>query len=178
MKTPSTEQIKKIFDGGLTTRYHTEPSCLHQAVDAHSWGVVTLVLLTNSNPTVPLLRACALHDVGERWGPGDVRYQSKRDNPTLRAAAQECEDKALDNLGVTPPEYDLTDEEFAWLKWADMAEVAMRMIQLYEDFGYPSALRVLGEAVPVTVERARSLPSKAAKDLSMMCAVKLAKFKG
>jgi hypothetical protein len=113
------------------------------------------------NPSAALLKQGLLHDAAERRGPGDIRYQAKRDNPVLKEAAEQIEDEEFRRLGISLPP--LTDEEQQWLKWADMAEVALYARSQYVDCGYPCALVIYGEAVPVIKNRVAGLGIKAVR---------------
>lgn len=153
--------VTRIFESGLTTRYHTENPVLRQCVAPHAWGVAMLIATCHPNPSPELFKAALLHDAAERRGPGDIRYQAKRDNHVLREAAVEVETTEFKRLGIQDPELNLDGEEMKWLKWADMAEVALYTRNLWQDCGYPCALEVFGEAVEVIEKRVGGLGIKA-----------------
>jgi hypothetical protein len=145
----------RLYQSGMTTRYHTENPVMRQCVDAHSWGVAALIIACHGNPSAELLKAAILHDTAERRGPGDIRYQAKRDNPVLRVEAMQAELEEFDRLGVHLP--GLSDKEEAWLEWADMAEVSAYCRCLWEDCGYRCAVVIWGEAMEVILERVKPL---------------------
>lgn len=151
--------VTRVFESGLTTRYHTENPVLRQCVAPHAWGVATLVAVCNPTASAALLKACLLHDAAERRGPGDIRFQSKRDNPKLREEAEYAESIEFERLGLD--DISLSTEEQMWLKWADMAEVGMYVRNLHQDCGYPCAVQVLKDAAPVLKERVKGLNQSA-----------------
>jgi hypothetical protein len=115
-----------------------------------------LIATCHPDPSAGLLKEALLHDAAERRGPGDIRFQAKRDNPALKALAESIEADEFIRLGL-PTESGLSASEEKWLKWADMAEVALYARNLYQDCGYPCALKIWGEAVPVIKERVAGL---------------------
>lgn len=157
----------RLYESGMTTRYHTENPVMRQCVDAHSWGVATLIIACHQKPSAELLKAAILHDTAERRGPGDIRYQAKRDNPTLRAEAEEAEAAEFDRLGVHMPP--LNSQEEAWLAWSDMAEVAAFCRRQWQDCGYRCAVTIWGEATTVCLERVKPLNLAAVQFTAQLC---------
>lgn len=143
--TPS--EIMWAYTTGATMRYHTSPKALHQRVDAHTWGVAALLAMAHPAPSSGLLKAALFHDMGERYGPGDINFFSKIKHPDLGAASQEAEDAAL--LELKLPDHGITVDERVWLKWADATEVALHAAQLLWETGQPCAKRLLKSALDV-----------------------------
>lgn len=147
MMTP--DQVVRAYSTGATLRYHTSPQTLHQRVDAHTWGVAALLAMVHPEPSSALLKAALFHDMGERYGPGDINFFAKIKHPALGKASQEAEQQALLDLDL--PEHSLTDEERTWLKWADAAEVALHAHRLWVDTGAPCARELFKSAIRVLV---------------------------
>lgn len=140
-------QMLHAYTTGATMRYHTSPQMLHQRVDAHTWGVAALLAMAHPAPSSALLKAALFHDMGERYGPGDINFFAKIQHPALGVASQEAEEAAL--LELKLPEHDLTDEERVWLKWADATEVALHAVSILHTTGAPCAKRLLKSALDV-----------------------------
>ena len=141
------DQLITAYSTGSTTRYHTNAKLLQQGVDAHTWGVAALLAMVHPAPSAALLCAALFHDMGERFGPGDINFFAKIKHPELGLSSQRAEDEALSSLGL--PEQPISVTEARWLKWADGAEVAMHAHRLWTDLGAPAALKVLRSALRV-----------------------------
>ena len=126
--------FNRLYQSGMTTRYHTDRQEVQHRVDSHAWGVASFILAHHPEPSVELIKAALWHDSAERRGPGDIRFQAKRDYPDLREAYEVAELDEFERLGV---EWNLTKEDMDWLKFADMAEVVMHVGFILRDLGYP-----------------------------------------
>lgn len=141
------EQLVKAYSTGATLRYHTSPQRLHQRVDGHTWGVATLLAMAHPSPSSALLSYALFHDMGERYGPGDINYFAKIRHPALGVASEEAEAAALADLNLPP--VILSESEKRWFKWADATEVALHGHRLWKDTGEPCALALLKSALAV-----------------------------
>lgn len=113
--------VRTAHATGQTVRYHTNPimSRFHQTDADHSWGVAMIILKLHPNPSRNLVAQAIVHDSGEKWA-GDLSYPFKRRHPDIGKAHAEAE-KALSILHEIP-QFDLTEEEEQWLRFADRLE--------------------------------------------------------
>lgn len=103
---------------GKVRRWHTHHS-LTQTVADHSHGVALFLLMHHPAPTLNLIKAALMHDLGE-FITGDIPSPAKREFKKLGDAADEAEEIAMQKLGLKMPR--LTAIEKVWLKWADYCE--------------------------------------------------------
>lgn len=123
----SNSRIKsaEVYRSGLVVRYHNNPelSWFRQNNGAHTWGVVTLLLLLHPNPTVALLAAAQMHDVGE-YVACDLSGPFKRKNPALAKAHAELE--RLARIEMTDGRFEIASESDAmWINFCDKLEALL-----------------------------------------------------
>lgn len=114
-------RVRGLREGGMVQRFHTVPHIGDASVATHSWGVASLILELNPDPSLGLIRAALYHDAaGERWS-GDVPGQvGKWIDPVLGEHQKRVEDAFARKLGVI---HNLDDDETWWLKGCDMLEL-------------------------------------------------------
>jgi hypothetical protein len=156
-------KVGLIYASGQTNRYQTEAKVMEQQVDAHSWGVAAIIISCHPDPSANLLKHAILHDCAEWRGPGDISYRVKSVSPILKAEADRIEDAEFARMDVGLPA--LTEHEDQWLKWADMAEVALHSLQLLHTCGYPCTIPILQRALKAMHVRVENL-NAAAKELN------------
>lgn len=101
-------------------RYHTWPTLHRQTTGEHANRVLQIYVEIFGLPRAEVLYYASIHDAGEQYA-SDVQYGAKRDVPGLRDAINEAEQRGYEKLGIKPPQ--LTDEEFARVKIADLLEM-------------------------------------------------------
>lgn len=119
----------KIYGAANVRRWHANPHMAHlpQTNGDHQGRAVQLLFLFHPSPSIALVRAVALHDVGERWA-GDLSADFKRDNPEIAAAHAEIEARyRADALGVDILA-GLDPEDLRWLKLVDRLEAYAYMV--------------------------------------------------
>lgn len=119
--------LDAIRAAGRVLRYHQHGPDLAQRVDAHSWGVATLVLYLWPDASRDLVVAALRHDVGEFY-TGDVSATTKW---MLSQNAQHelngLEEKGQD-LALSPmPSLNLMEER--QLKLADQLELMLHCLE-------------------------------------------------
>lgn len=117
------EQLKFIYKGAKTKRFHTADTLTEQSVGEHSFGVAWLIVLIDPNARRELILAAMAHDLAEHV-IGDVSSPAKRQYPALKAALDAAEGNILAEMGLDF-EAKLTTEERKLLKVADMLDGMM-----------------------------------------------------
>lgn len=120
---PVEQRVRALREGANVQRFHTIPTIGDASVGKHSWGVASLILELNPNPSVALLRAALYHDAaGERFA-GDVPGQiGKWVDPVLGERQNQVEALFAAKVGIS---IELNAEEMEWLKSCDMLELFM-----------------------------------------------------
>ena len=118
--------LASLYTAGEVRRWHANPAMArHVQTNAdHQGRCVQLLLLLNPSPSLALLRAVALHDVGEVMG--DLPYPVKLANPAVAAGHAMVETAARQRICGSDPW--LTAEERAWLRLVDRLEAAAFVI--------------------------------------------------
>lgn len=116
---PVIEHMVEALAAGRTKRYHTRAMHDYQTVAAHSWGVAVLVLAIAKAPSVDLLKAALVHDLGEAK-TGDVPATAKWANAEMARLLHLMEERELLRMGIY---VSLTMHDQALLKMADILEL-------------------------------------------------------
>lgn len=112
------EQLKFVYKGGKTKRFHTTDTLTAQTVAEHSFGVAWLCyFLTVGNPSTTLLLSAMSHDLAEHK-VGDVASPVKRMFPVLKEWLDVAEENELKGAEINFESL-LTDAEKRILKLAD-----------------------------------------------------------
>jgi 5'-deoxynucleotidase YfbR-like HD superfamily hydrolase len=125
----STELVKKFRAGMAVRRYHTVNLIVGETVGHHSCNVAWLVTLLTEEPSTALIQAALLHDVAEQW-TGDVPATAKWMSSNLHKELNALEDNLHMYHELWKP--DLTPEEAAILKQADMLDLCFKMVEELE----------------------------------------------
>jgi 5'-deoxynucleotidase len=115
--------LAQVYMAGGVQRYHTNPRMarLGQTNADHQGRCVHLLLALHPDPSVALIRAVALHDLGERWA-GDLPAPFKKAQPEIAAAHAEAElEFAFRAMGWRVLD-DLSRDDLRWLKLVDGLE--------------------------------------------------------
>ena len=115
--------LAQVYMAGGVQRYHTNPAMarLGQTNADHQGRCVQLLLALHPAPSVALIKAVALHDLGERWA-GDLPAPFKRDFPALSEAHAEAELALAEAALGGPLDNDLDREDVRWLVMIDKLE--------------------------------------------------------
>ena len=115
--------LARLYLSGSVQRWHMNPAMARsgQTNADHQWRCVLLLLALHPEPSLPLIRALAGHDVGE-LGAGDLSYDFKRAQPEFAAQHAEFETRAREALCGPDPVLSL--DEARWLKLIDRLEAA------------------------------------------------------
>lgn len=115
--------IARIYAAGKVRRWHANPVLADTAQTNadHQGACVQLLLMLHPSPSVALIKAVAMHDVGERW-VGDVPYPFKAAEPVAAAAHARVESDARRRVHGRDPLDDITAEDAAWLSLVDRLE--------------------------------------------------------
>lgn len=116
---PVIEHMVEALAAGRTKRYHTRAMHDYQTVAAHSWGVAMLVLAIAESPSVDLLKAALVHDLGEAK-TGDVPATAKWDSGELAYLLDQMERYELMRMHL---HVNLTVHDRRILKLADILEL-------------------------------------------------------
>ena len=140
--------LAQVYMAGGVQRYHANPGMarLGQTNADHQGRCVHLLLALHPDPSVALIRAVALHDLGERWA-GDLPAPFKKAQPEIAAAHAEAEQEFADRVMGWRVLDDLSREDLRWLKLVDGLEAWAFMRghapgQAERD-GWPDARKVL-----------------------------------
>jgi 5'-deoxynucleotidase len=115
--------LAQVYMAGGVQRYHTNPvmARLGQTNADHQGRCVQLLLALHPDPSVALIRAVALHDLGERW-VGDLPAQFKKAQPEIAAAHAEAEQEFAARAMGWDALDDLSREDVRWLALIDKLE--------------------------------------------------------
>lgn len=119
----SGDDLVALYRSGAVRRYHTNVAMAHlgQTNADHQGRCVQLLLALHPAPSVALIRAVALHDVGEAV-VGDLPALFKRSAPDFAACHAEIEAGArIAILGADPLD-GLTERDHRWMKLIDGLE--------------------------------------------------------
>lgn len=115
----------EVYRAGFVVRYHNNPELIWfmQNDAAHTWGVVSLILMLHPKPTVALLAAAQFHDVGE-YHACDMSGPFKRKHPEHAAEHSRIE---------TDYRREMTDSKFEaetvsdkeWIDFCDKLEALL-----------------------------------------------------
>jgi len=125
----STELVRKFRAGMAVKRFHTVNLLVGETVGHHSCNVAWLVTMLTHDPSVELLQAALLHDAAEQW-TGDVPATAKWMSSVLHKELTTMEDNLHMYHELWRPE--LTPEEAAILKQADMLDLCFKMVEELE----------------------------------------------
>ena len=116
------KDVAKAYRAGFVRRYHqnVELGWRGQTDAAHTWGVVTLLLMFHPQPTVDLIGAAQFHDVGE-LDTGDISGPFKRANPEFAAAHAKIETEA--RVAITDGWFEYANQkDKEWIVFCDQLE--------------------------------------------------------
>ncbi len=109
-----------IMQSGWVDRYHTHPVLRGRQNNAeHQWRVALIIYKCNPNPSPDLIYEAIHHDCAELL-TADIAGHFKARHPEIGAVMKPLEREYRDRMGC--PERELSDEDVAWLKFADLAE--------------------------------------------------------
>jgi 5'-deoxynucleotidase YfbR-like HD superfamily hydrolase len=143
--------INPVYKAGKVTRWHTKGDIPPQSIADHSWGVAMLIMAYHPRPSIELIQAALVHDLGEIY-TGDIPYSAKLRWPDFRDLLAKKEKDAMDDLGASVYMTQLLPGEKAWLKWADQEESRRYLVsiggppELIEDC-YAEARRLAAEVI-------------------------------
>lgn len=112
------ERLSILREAGAVERSHVMPHHGSYTVGKHSFDMALLLLVLHPDPSINLLKACLVHDLGERF-TGDVPHPAKMLDGEMAKRLARMEHAAHEKLGTT---VDLTTEERAWLVGLDQIE--------------------------------------------------------
>ena len=115
--------LAQVYMAGGVQRYHANPGMarLAQTTADHQGRCVQLLLALHPDPSVALIRAVALHDLGERWA-GDLPAPFKQGHEGIAAAHAIAELALAEAAWGGPLDDDLSREDLRWLKLIDGLE--------------------------------------------------------
>jgi 5'-deoxynucleotidase YfbR-like HD superfamily hydrolase len=103
-----------------TRRYHTQRMLRDQTVGQHTFNMLLLLQQVAPDTRKEVLVAVMHHDLPEYF-TGDMPAPIKRASPALKVLMDELET----DLAPLYRELDLTPEEWALIKWADLMELTL-----------------------------------------------------
>lgn len=109
----------QVYSSGKVRRWHTHP-LLSQTQADHSWGVAMILLLLHPHPSADLLKEALMHDMHELV-TGDVPSQCKSASYRTLEEGQKSLFRERNGLPVV----NLSEEDAAWLKMADVLEAQL-----------------------------------------------------
>jgi 5'-deoxynucleotidase len=115
--------LAQVYMAGGVQRYHANPGMarLGQTTADHQGRCVQLLLALHPDPSVALIRAVALHDLGERWA-GDLPAPFKRDFPHIAELHAEAERVCSTRAWGEALLDDLNGADLRWLGLIDKLE--------------------------------------------------------
>jgi 5'-deoxynucleotidase len=115
--------LAQVYMAGGVQRYHANPGMarLGQTNADHQGRCVQLLLALHPDPSVALIRAVALHDLGERWA-GDLPAPFKQAQPEIAAAHAEAEQEFAEAAWGKEMPDDLDSADLRWLALIDKLE--------------------------------------------------------
>ena len=138
--------LAQVYMAGGVQRYHADPvmARLGQTNADHQGRCVHLLLALHPDPSVALIRAVALHDLGERWA-GDLPALFKKAQPEIAAAHAEAEQEFAARAMGWDALDGLSRDDGSWLRLIDKLE-ALAFMRCHapaeaERGGWPEARR-------------------------------------
>ena len=115
--------LAQVYMAGGVQRYHANPGMarLGQTNADHQGRCVHLLLALHPDPSVALIRAVALHDLGERWA-GDLPAHFKDAQPDIAAIHAALEQDFAERAMGWDALDRLTRDEKDWLRLIDKLE--------------------------------------------------------
>lgn len=110
---------EQVYASGKVRRWHTHPT-LSQTQADHSWGVAMILLTLHPCPSTDLIREALVHDMHELV-TGDVPSQCKSAGYRSVEEAHKLLFRERNGLPVV----NLSDDDAAWLKLADVLEAQL-----------------------------------------------------
>ena len=120
-----TEQLRIILKGGQVKRYHTRPVIHGQDNAQHQYMVASLVCLLNPKASAQTIKNALWHDIYE-YETGDMPWAIKRQNPHIKQAIMEIENKSIARYGLSTKQ---TELEHSVLKLAEYFECTLFCIE-------------------------------------------------
>lgn len=112
------ERLILLREAGNVERSHTLPHHGSYSVGKHSFDAALLLLTLHPDPSMELLKAVLLHDLGERY-TGDVPSPTKWSDGEIARRRDKLERRALTTMGIT---IQLSPEDHQWLVGVDRVE--------------------------------------------------------
>lgn len=113
-----TDRVILLREAGNVMRCHTLPHHGEYSVGKHSWDMAMLILVLHPNPSIELLKAVLIHDIGERY-TGDVPYPTKVSDGEFTRRLEKMERRAMHHMGF---EINLSTDDMRWLHGVDRVE--------------------------------------------------------
>lgn len=113
------QRIRALRAAGKVQRCHTWPYLGSYDNAQHSYEVAMLLYALHPNPSPNLIKAALVHDSVELWTgdlPGPIKHNCKKLEELFKA----LEARVALKVGINVP---ITNEEYDWLKAADIAEL-------------------------------------------------------
>jgi 5'-deoxynucleotidase YfbR-like HD superfamily hydrolase len=114
----SLELVQEYRTATKVERCHTIPHHGSYSIGQHSADALALLFAIKPTVSANLCKAMLMHDFAEQY-LGDLPATAKWENPKLKQVYEEAEEQALKSLCG---DFDLTEEEAIWLRWADILE--------------------------------------------------------
>lgn len=115
-------KIQAAYEGGNVQRCHASFPHSRYNVAQHGYGVVSLLLLLNPNPSLALIKTALWHDVAERW-TGDIPSPMKDLDLMVKERIDRIEVEMLKILELGG--FELTEEEKYWVKGCDLLDLML-----------------------------------------------------
>lgn len=116
-----TNLVTMLREASNVRRCHTLPHHGEYTVGKHSYDAVMLLFALHPNPSMNLVKAVLVHDLGERWC-GDIPAPAKWSDGELAKRLDQLETRCIRSLGF---DMDLTSEERIWLNAVDKVELLL-----------------------------------------------------
>jgi hypothetical protein len=128
MYSPDTkfEWVQRMRDGGNVQRCHTMRMLQPPRVNAHSWGMVLVLLAVGCERAEPLICA-VLHDVHEVY-TGDTPAPAKWQSHMLTDGLLRLEHEYNDAHGISGLFAGLSEPEIRLINWADLFEFVQSLL--------------------------------------------------
>lgn len=114
-------KIRFAREAGAVRRLHNRPVVGHYDVAQHCFNILSMLRVLHPEPSISLIWACHAHDLPERF-TGDIPAPTKWAGIIDKAQEERVEKEILKHMGFS---YELTHEEYWWLKGLDMLEFLM-----------------------------------------------------
>lgn len=112
------ERLILLREAGNVERSHTLPHHGSYSVGKHSFDAALILLVCHPDPSMELLKAVLMHDLGERY-TGDVPSPTKWSDGEIARRLDRLESRALEAMGIT---IQLSPEDHQWLMGVDRVE--------------------------------------------------------